>query len=234
MRSTYYAKPLKMMDKDKYYRLFDAIEHPGDFSDNEIESLLADPELKEAYRLIAASRSALAPQPEPDIDSEWQSFAARHIGSDKGSGRRHIFRLPGRRNAAAIIIITVSVAAVAAGIGLRIASERNDSRADDIAAVADNRADDAAASMTLVPDTVAASDSTSRALVIFKNESLSDILDSVARRYGAEVVFDNADKRRLRLYYNWNPALGLEETVTQLNSFEQIDMTLAGNTITVR
>ena len=64
---------------DKYDRLLDAIEHPGKYSDEELKEMLSDPELRRAYRLMAATRSFMAEKPEPDVDSEWQRFSARHL-----------------------------------------------------------------------------------------------------------------------------------------------------------
>lgn len=213
---------------DKYDRLLDAIEHPGNYTDDELNDLLSDPELRRAYRLMAASRSALIRQPEPDVDSEWDRFAAQHLTSR----RPLIVRLIGRWPvAAAIVVGLVSIAAVAAGITITKAVSAPAAAPD---AVEATRPDHYAGVVISEPDTVVvSSDSASVSIVTFKDETLSDLLNALGKHYGAEVEFKNPAARRLRLYYNWNPALTLDETVEQLNNFEQINLSLSNEKIVV-
>ena len=214
---------------DKYDRLFDAIEHPGNYTDDELNALLSDPDLRRAYRLMAASRSALISQPEPDVDSEWEQFASRHLSSR----RPLIMRLIGRRPvAAAVVAGLVSIAAVAAGITITKAVSAPAAAPD---AVEAPLTDNYAGALVTEPDTVVvvSNDSVSVSIVTFKDESLADILETIGKHYGVGIEFRSPDARRLRLYYNWNPAMPLGETVDQLNNFEQINISLRQNKLIV-
>lgn len=213
---------------DKYDRLLDAIEHPGKYSDEELKEMLSDPELRRAYRLMAATRSFMAEKPEPDVDSEWQRFSARHLQPR----RPLVVRLfGGRPVAAAAVAAIVSLAAVAAGITISVRSS-----APDAGSAGEVYSDYPVAGAIAATDTVAdvaPADSAIVSAVTFKDEPLSVILGEIGRHYGAEVVFKNPDTGRLRLYYNWNSSMTLDAIVDQLNNFEQINIDLSGKKIIV-
>ena len=66
-----YVKISKNM-KDRTDRLFEAIEHPDRFSDDEIQEMLNDPCMQELYKQICKTADALTTTEEPDIDREWE------------------------------------------------------------------------------------------------------------------------------------------------------------------
>lgn len=213
---------------DKYDRLLDAIEHPGKYTDEELKEMLSDPELRRAYRLMAATRSFMAEKPEPDVDSEWQRFSARHLQPR----RPFVVRIFGGRSvAAAAVAAVVSLAAVAAGITMSVRSS-----APEEGSSVELNADYPVAAAIAATDTVAdaaPADSVVVSAVTFKDEPLSVIIGEIGRHYGAEVVFKNPDTGRLRLYYNWNPSMTLDAIVDQLDNFEQININLSGKKIIV-
>lgn len=215
---------------DNLDRLLDAIEHPGKYPDEELNALLSDHELRRAYRLMAASRSSMIEQSDPDVDSEWQRFSARHLSQRKP----FVLRLIGRRPvAAAAIAALVSLAAVAAGITITKRVNLRDKEVAETVQAYDG-ASDRVEAIAFGPDSLTAqADSAAVSIVTFKDETLVDILAAMGRRYGLEVEFKNPDARRLRLYFNWNPAISLEETVEQLNNFEQINISLRNNKLIV-
>ncbi len=64
---------------DKYDQILDLIEHPENYSPQQIEALMADEELREVYDLMCETGSALyTPQP-VDVEAEWKSFSSRHL-----------------------------------------------------------------------------------------------------------------------------------------------------------
>ena len=199
---------------DKYDRLLDAIEHPGKYSDEELKEMLSDPELRRAYRLMAATRSFMAEKPEPDVDSEWQRFSARHLQPR----RPLVVRLfGGRPVAAAAVAAIVSLAAVAAGITISVRSSAPDAGVP-VRSTLIIRLPGAIAATDTVAD-VAPADSAMVSAVTFKDEPLSVILGEIGRHYGAEVVFKNPDTGRLRLYYNLNSSMTLDAIVDQTQQF---------------
>ncbi|MDE6853968.1 MAG: hypothetical protein K2J38_02825 [Muribaculaceae bacterium] len=83
-----------------------------------------------------------------------------------------------------------------------------------------------------VESTVIATMPTSE-IVTFRKQALDSILSAVAGYHGAAVDFRDARKKELFLYYKWDMSLSLEETVAQLNNFEQINLKLSGKVIIV-
>ena len=212
---------------DKFDRLLEAIEHPDRFRTEELEEILADDESRRYYQLMAAWRSAMTPRPEPDTDKEWEHFAARHM-------RRKplILRLAARRGAAAAAVIAaVALGAVAGGLII--------SRTSTLPAATVQMAPETAATamkdevMTVTPDTTGKADTAATVFVTFNNEPLVKIVNDLSEHYKAEVVINNQSAKKLRLYYNWNQSMTLEQILEQLNNFEQINITLADNKIIV-
>ncbi|MCM1028646.1 MAG: DUF4974 domain-containing protein [Pseudoflavonifractor sp.] len=215
---------------DKFDRLLDAIEHTDSYSDEDLLEMLSDPELRIAYHLMAASRSYMAKKPVPETDSEWQRFAACHLHNQQ---RPLLSRLLGRRlSAAAITTAVVSLAAVAAGISFSVISPSSKSEAmvSDHPASSDVSIARAPYSIALVAPTDSA---TVVSVITFKDKSLAEILNVICRHYGAEVVYKGKNSRQLRLFFNWDPSLSIDEVVGQLNNFEQIDINLNGSKIVV-
>ncbi len=210
---------------DKYDQILDLIEHPENYSPQQIEALMADEELREVYDLMCETGSALyTPQP-VDVEAEWKSFSSRHL--------RKRFRLPRSWNRAASIaaLISVSVAALAigAGVAMKVASDRN--RVERIAETADVKAaaEDAIADTIIVEN----ADDVEASPVLFEDETLSSILEYVSGFYGKELRYEAPESGELRLYYRWDPALTLEEVLEQLNNFGEINLRLDEGTIIV-
>ena len=76
-------------------------------------------------------------------------------------------------------------------------------------------------------------DKTITAPIMFEDESLETIMKKVADTYNVRIRFDNGQTATLHLYYKLDTALSLDEIVSQLNTFEQINIELNGNTLTI-
>lgn len=63
---------------DKIDLLLDAIEHPDRYSAQEIDSLLSDPEVREAYELLHKAKTSLTPIAHVDVHAEWDAFSRAH------------------------------------------------------------------------------------------------------------------------------------------------------------
>ncbi len=196
-------------------RILDVIEHPENYTDSELDALLHDPEMRRLYNMLCDTRGVLAPEPDPDIDKEWAQLTAR-------THRRHIFS--GRKAAAAAIAVAIAVCAVAIGTGLHVAAPEQPAAI----AISPDTTATAVCDTTLPP-----SASPAGTIVIFRENDLGQIVDSIAAFYGAEATFRNADKRHMRLFFKWNQATTLAETVENLNNFEQINIALTNGIITV-
>lgn len=217
---------------DKYDLVLDIAEHPEKYSPQELERLLADPEVKELYGILAETASALNAQDADlhpvDIDKEWKKVERRL------DSRPTVLRWFGSRAAAISGIAVSSLVAVAIGIGIG----HYGLSADDDDAVAQSPVNIEAGdeiSVITHDNMLVRHDSVSsvKEVVVFEDETLETILTHIAAAKDLRVRFANPSARTLRLYFKWNTAQSPQETVDQLNNFEQIKISLKGKTITV-
>lgn len=218
--------------KDNIDRLLDALEHPENYSDAEVEQLLTDPDTREIYDMLHKVADVSAPVPEINIDDEWRCFEAK-----QPKRRPLILRwlsFMASRNAAAVVTALVgTLAVVAATIGVthyfnanKEMAQTEQTEPQKQTAIADSngaQTDTIPAETTSLPETI-----------VFKGENLERILADMAGYYGVTVKFNQDAAKSLQLYFEWNQSLPLNEVVEQLNNFEQIDITLTDKVLTVK
>ena len=218
--------------KDNIDRLLDALEHPENYSDAEVEQILADPEAREVYDMLHKAADVSAPVPEINLDDEWRRFEAK-----QPKRKSNIFRwlsFTASRNAAAVVIALVgTLAVVAATIGvtryfiadkeLAQTEQTEPQKQTDIANANIAPTDTIPSETTPLPETI-----------VFKGENLERILADIAGYYGATVKFNQDAAKSLKLYFEWDRSQPLNEVVEQLNNFEQINIALADKVLTVK
>ena len=219
---------------DKYELVLDIIEHPENYTSEQLTEILSEPQTREIYTLLVKTRSAVdAFGGEPDTDAEWERFTSEH---GERRARRGFFLWTESRAASIAAIICASAVAVAAGIAVTFAVSEH--RA---ATVAETEKDKTEA-IALAPSTedTATKEAEQRDTIVadmtpvtFENEPLETIMKKIAEAYGVEVKFNNKEAASLHLYYKFDPALPLGEVIGQLNTFEQINITRNGDTLNI-
>lgn len=211
---------------DKYQKALELTEHPERFSGREIWILLDDKEIRDIYNLICLADSSYRDAGPIDIEREWGIFERKV----KPLGRDKSYQF-GSRVAAIAAIILSSIVAVATGIVISVSvAERkqagtvSDGNEQDILSVASVGSDNAAAA-----DTAAIISGP----ILFEDNSLGEILGYVAESYDMRIEFRNQSAETLRLYYRLDPSLSIDIIISQLNNFEQINITRNENIITV-
>lgn len=216
---------------DKFRKVLELIDNPGEYSPEEIDSILADPEMRGLYDTlskVSGSFHASNLQIDDDaIDREWRNFSYRH--------RRSAWRVLWRQRRAAIItgIVATSLVAVGMGIGITLHNQqpsRTETALPQVAAVSPTAA-------TAQTDTVAAVSTDAAefpASIEFEDESLESIMTRIASRYGLEVRFLSEAPKSLRLYFVWDTSQTAEETVASLDNFERFSVTLEDSTIIIK
>ena len=218
--------------KDNIDRLLDALEHPENYSDAEVEQLLTDPEAREVYDMLHKAADASAPVPEINLDEEWRRFEAK-----QPKRRPLIFRwlsfVASRNAAAAVLALVGTLAVVAATIGVthyfnahKEMAQTEQTEPQKQTVIADSNVtptDTIPTETTPLPETT-----------VFKGENLERILANIADYYGATVKFNQDAAKSLLLYFEWDQSLPLSEVVEQLNNFEQINITLTDKVLTVK
>ena len=218
--------------KDKIDRLLDALEHPENYTDAEVAQILTDPEACDVYDMMRKTANASAPVPQINLDEEWQRFEAKQTRRKPVILRWLPFMAS--RNAAAIILALVgTLAVVAATIGVthyfgtqKDLAQTQQTEQQEQAVVA--KTDIAPA------DTIPVEKVPLPPTILFKGETLETILADIAKYYGVSVKFNQDASKSLQLYFEWNQALPLNEVVEQVNNFEQINITLTDNVLTVK
>ena len=203
------------MSKDeKRMMLFDMQEHPEKYTDEQIEHLLADEEVKEFLRDLAMARMAgkKATPKKVDVDKAWKEFS-------NGSYRN---RMKIAASIVGIIFLSgVALAAVQNGwLNFSTSDKVVDNKVMTEQIVPSNTlANDSLKAMTVEP-----TDSLDMKPVVFDNAELGTILMQMADFYQVKVEYMNANTQHVRLFFNWNKTKTLEQNMELLNAFDRIQI----------
>lgn len=164
--------------KDNIDRLLDALEHPENYSDADVEQLLANPEAREVYDMLRKTADASAPVSEINLDEEWRCFEAK-----QPKRRPVILRwlsFMASRNAAAVVTALVgTLAVVAATIGVTHYFNANKEMAQ--TEQTEPQKQTAIADSNVAPtDTIPAETTPLPETIVFKGENLERILADMA------------------------------------------------------
>lgn len=213
------------MNKDeKRLMLFDMQEHPDKYTDEQIEHLLADEEVKEFLRDLAMARMAgkKATPKKVDVDKAWKEFS-------NGSYRN---RMKIATSIVGIIFLSgVALAAVQNGwLNFSTSDKVVDNKVMTEQIVPSNTlANDSIKAMTVEP-----TDSLDMKPVVFDNAELGTILMQMADFYHVKVEYMNANTQHVRLFFNWNKTKTLEQNMELLNAFDRIQIEYADGTLIVK
>ena len=213
------------MNKDeKRLMLFDMQEHPDKYTDEQIEHLLADEEVKEFLRDLAMARMAgkKATPKKVDVDKAWKEFS-------NGSYRN---RMKIAASIVGIIFLSgVALAAVQNGwLNFSTSDKVVDNKVMTEQIVQSNTlANDSLKAMTVEP-----TDSLDMKPVVFDNAELGTILMQMADFYQVKVEYMNTNTQHVRLFFNWNKTKTLEQNMELLNAFDRIQIEYADGTLIVK
>ena len=213
------------MNKDeKRLMLFDMQEHPEKYTDEQMEHLLADEEVKEFLRDLAMARMAgkKATPKKVDVDKAWKEFS-------NGSYRNRM------KIAASIVgIIFLSGVALAAVQNGWLNFSTSDKVVDNKAMAEQIVPSNTLANDSLKAMTVEPTDSLDMKPVVFDNAELGTILMQMADFYHVKVEYMNANTQHVRLFFNWNKTKTLEQNLEILNAFDRIQIEYIDGTLLVK
>lgn len=230
-----------MREQDKANLLLDMQEHPENYTDEQLASMLADDEelaemLEAAAKTKQAMTKAVVDNETLPMDELWEQFATEHAdefdatesADDVDAPKAKRVQMPLHKVAAMIIgiIFTIGVTFAAIQIVRNVSkpapeptqTETPAPKPQDVKPVEQEPTDSVA---EVKP-------------VIFDNVELDKMLTTMAKHYGVEVEFDNDDARAFRLYFTWKPSETLEHEIERLNQFESINIELNDHKITVK
>ena len=217
-----------MSKEEKRMMLFDMQEHPEKYTDEQVERLLADEEVKEFLRDLAMARMAgkKATPKKVDVDKAWKEFAETHnkdlLTDKKEANSTYRNRMKIAASIVGIIFLSgVALAAVQNGWFKFSTSDKvvEEKAATEQTANSKQLANDSLKAMTVEP-----TDSLDMKPVVFDNAELGTVLMQMADFYNVKVEYMNANTQHVRLFFNWNKTKTLEQNMELLNAFDRIQI----------
>ena len=226
------------MNKDeKRLMLFDMQEHPEKYTDEQMEHLLADEEVKEFLRDLAMARMAgkKATPKKVDVDKAWKEFSEKHNKAKSiSNGTNTPYRNRMQIAASIIGIIFLSGVALAAVHNGWLKFAAADNAADNKTTTEQTVKQKPSANDSLKAVTAEPKDSLDMKPVVFDNVELGTILTQMTDFYHVKVRYDNADTQHVRLFFNWNKTKTLEQNLEILNAFDRIQIEYAEGELVVK
>lgn len=214
----------KKTTEEKLQMFFDFQEHPESYSEEQIEELLTDDDIKSLIQDAARIKRAMKKRNPKDVDvnAAWAEFAQQNI-----KPQRNWMKIA----ASTVGIIVISGAAFAAIHFIR--TNRVETPVEKPAVEQRVVKQHAVTDTTSIVKPVAEEKTVDMSPVVFEDAPLSDILSQMAEFYHVKVVYHNEDATKVRLYFNWDKSQSVDDCIKILNSFKRINLIYSDNTITV-
>jgi hypothetical protein len=208
-----------MEQSENTVRLLEMLDNPGKFSDSEIrEAVDGDHEL---YSRLVEIKRAQNTTKDVDVDDAWQRFEHEKLNTPKTLTFRKSILL----RVAAVLVAALLMGGLSyAAIKHFVINENSD-----IEQVAtEEKPSSEPIANTKIDDSQIVTEP-----IVFDNVQLSEILETIAKHYGFEVVFSNKSAKKIRLYLQWNPQEPVENVIEKLNMFERFNVKRDGQKIVV-
>ena len=198
-------------------RLLDAQDHPETFTEEELQAMLKEDDLRESAELMARLKQAYIGKETEDIDvdAEWQRIVSQKP-KHRSWGWMQI--------AAAFIGLLMLSGITYAAIHI-VSSSRSQQAVENQG----DRSLDSVQNHGPVPLILHSIPEPKT----FENVPLKDITAELASFYHIAIEVRNAETAVLRLYYPWNPQMPLRQVVEELNRFEKVNLTLTNDTLII-
>lgn len=191
------------MKEDKIEQMLRAMEHPEEFTDEELEKLFQDQEVRDCYEAaLKAEQAFAARRQQPEQQTKvvamsprlWFRVAAAFIG---------------------LVMLSSIVYAIIIGTSAKTSPKEQ---------VMNQPTKPLTEQVVSLP-----ADTT----LTFENTELDSIVNRIAGHYHVDVDFRNVTASHLRLYTKWSPSEPLEQVVERLNAFEKVDIKIENHTLTI-
>ena len=210
------------MERDeKIQLLLDMQEHPEQFSEQALQTMLDDPEVRELMEATAQLKQAMMSDENNvnDVDAEWQRFAQTHLTEQKPD--RSWLKIA----ATFIGILMISGIAFAAIHIIRNVSNAGIDPQEPIQKTT-------IANPNKLPADTLKTDSIPPKVVRYDEATLEQILTDMANYYGLTLSWKSEEAKTLRLFYIWNKQQSAVEAIRSMNSFERIRLELSDSILT--
>jgi hypothetical protein len=206
---------MKMDTNDKIERLLDMTEHPDRYSEEEIQQMMADDEIREYYELMVKTDSAYTPLPDADAEKALREFEEHHVQSFSWRKIAAIF----------IGIITFSCLTYAA-----IVIHQHSMKPQEVQM---SQTGNFSSQSSVNQGKAETTDSVGEKEKVYDDVELQAILKDVSVYYNLQLEYKSEAPRHLRLHLLWDKTQGPSRTIETLNHFEKVNITLNDGKITV-
>ncbi len=207
---------------EKMMTLLDMQEHPENYSEQTLQEMAEDPEVRELMEATAQLKQAMmwenTHKQATNVDDEWQRFAGQYIADSKP--RR------GWMKVAAVFLGVLFVSGITFA-AIHIVRMVNSQKSQ---TVQTEQPMTAKASTTIPADTVK-TDTIAPKIIRYDEATLQKILTDMGEYYRLRVELRNEDAKTLRLFFQWNQRQEASKVLEQLNTFERIHLVLNDSTI---
>lgn len=211
-----------MEKNEKIQLLLDMQEHPENYSEQALETMLEDPEVRELMEATELLKQAMiwenSRKSTVNVDAEWQRFAGEHIADSKPHR--------GWLKVAAVFLGVLFVSGITFA-AIHIVRMVNSQKSQ---TVQTEQPMTAKASTTIPADTVK-TDTIAPKIIRYDEATLHKILTDMGEYYRLRVELRNEDAKTLRLFFQWNQRQEASKVLEQLNTFERIHLVLNDSTI---
>lgn len=224
---------------DKFEKILDIIDHQEKYSDEEIREILQDEECRKLYQTMMEVDSALEnPSPIINVDEEWEKFSQEHQlqeeATQNAAQEAASHPITSWRKLAASIagfVLISGIAFAAIHTYIKRSQEPTQVTADTHPEVIKSDSEKQVAAK----DSLAHPKPEKPAIhKTFENVAFEQMISEIASYYDLQVKFENNEDKTLRLYYEWNSHLSIENIVKELNQFENVNIELQQNELIVK
>ena len=237
-----------MTDEQRIEWLLELQEHPEQLTDEQLQQILADDEMRQLVQQLGIAKRAFKhdalKNDTPDVDAEWEKFAASHSEELEildegerlrvGDGTSGIYKprlrayLAPRKIAASFIgvLLASGIAFAAIQVVRNISTPKPQLPSTE--QVIDTKP------VTSLPADTVKTDTIPTEPYVFNNVPLDSILTAIAAAHGVQVEFENEAARQLRFHFVWKREDSLDRVVEKLNTFEAVNIGMEDNKLVVR
>lgn len=220
------------MNQD-FDKLLKAIDEAKSLTDSELDTLIAglSEEERDMLNALVASKRAVQRNEarkcaESVADEAWKAFEREKFGKSNAIGKvLLISRLWLKIAAAVVVVIVISGLTLAAVRSKWIRFEKSPEAAvEQMSVVEEPR-------VAAEADSLALDDASQ--VVIADDVTLEALLERMAAHYGAAVRFADDAPRSVRLHFEWNKSLSLEQNMKLLDNFSKFSVCIENGVIIV-
>ena len=202
-------------------QLLKMTERPQDYTDEELQKLMSDPEMREYYELMVSAEAGFALRKEKNHGDRSRDSAGQNHGPVPmilpmilSLGNRFM-----RIAAMFIVVLMLS--------GIAFAAYRLVAGRDDKSPIQEVQT----ANPTQQAGTLQQAQTNPASIRTFENAELQQILKELSDYYHVSVEYRNEQSRHIRLYTKWDTTAPLQQIIELLNGFEKVSVRLIDNQI---